>query len=55
MANAPGYTGVITGIRIDPVDNGAPGDRVRIRSIGFRQPTSTRPTASQTPAHQETR
>ncbi|MFI5386822.1 MAG: hypothetical protein ACHQ50_11965 [Fimbriimonadales bacterium] len=35
LASSPEYRGVITQLRFDPEPSGAPGDEVRIRSIGF--------------------
>lgn len=38
LGASPEYRGAITGLRIDPVDAGGPGESVRIRSIGFEGP-----------------
>jgi|SRR5579862_4628895 len=36
LGASPEYRGNITGLRVDPEHSGAPGDEVRVRSIGFR-------------------
>lgn len=38
LAASPGYRGMITRLRIDPVASGKPGDQVQIRGIGFTNP-----------------
>lgn len=39
----PAYTGLIAGLRLDPVPAGAPGDTIKLRSISFDKPKDTNP------------
>jgi hypothetical protein len=38
LSGSTEYKGALTGLRLDPVGNGAAGDRVKIRRISFRKP-----------------
>jgi hypothetical protein len=37
LSDSPEYRGAITGLRFDPIAAGKPGDRVRVKSIGFKK------------------
>jgi len=41
LAGAPGYTGTIARLRLDPGEGGIPGDSVTIASISFRPPDAS--------------
>lgn len=37
LASTPGYRGAITGIRLDPVADGRPGDYIKIKSLSWKK------------------
>jgi hypothetical protein len=41
LAGAPGYTGTIARLQLDPGEGGIPGDSVTIASISFRPPDAS--------------